>query len=319
MAEVKEVTSVSDAVDKSFLKKEKVYIKAVVNNGLNKYDREPGHMAYWISDGAFLSFALPRTPGIKDKLFPRGDAEQKFFESYLGSNLDPNSKDDTAFFNSKEGRVVIRKDDILFGKGIELDLAKPEDNIKFRILNLQREAYSASIVCPLGEEPIRRKDKLQIIGSAVDAKKETEKVNMLIKVANFVGSIQHKPEKLREFLQLLFWEGQESQSVSDDMSGHEAMRDINRLMIEPKYTVRMYKLIENEEEYNAKCFLFKGIQCAVFSKTGVNSYRIEGVNKSYSFVTILKELEDMKKNQDDVYILAKTKVDSLDKPKKGKE
>lgn len=317
MAEVKDGYGIKDAISKGYLDDKTVYIKAVIDSSVNKYNREPGHVAYWSMDGAVKSLVLPITPGIKEKLFKDLD-EQKFFESYFNMSLDPYDKTEKSFFQSKEGRVNIQKDPRLFAEGIPLDLSKPEDNIKFRILNLQCEAYSSRIVCPVNEEPIRKKDILRLVTEDTDAKKELDTTDELIKVAQFIGQIKDSEEKLREFLTLMFYERQENNSVDEAWDKTKILNRINKLVYEPSYRKTMYGMIGDMNKYEAKKFFYQGLRCGVFTKSGVNSYKIEGINKGYSFVSILEELESLRKSQDDVYILAKKKIDERNERNKKK-
>ena len=61
--EVKEVkkkyVTTSEAIEKGWLQRKKVYLKAVVDSGLGgAYNNDPSHIAFWAMEGAVKQFVL---------------------------------------------------------------------------------------------------------------------------------------------------------------------------------------------------------------------------------------------------------------------
>ena len=89
-----------------------------------------GHIAWFMMEGATVSFCLPRTQrGDLVDIFESKE-EREFFEKEIGVDL--NTKKDKSFF--EDFYVTVTKDPSLMHKGFKFNLNDPIDNLSYNFV-----------------------------------------------------------------------------------------------------------------------------------------------------------------------------------------
>lgn len=291
--------SVKEALNLGYLENRKVYLKAVLNNSGNQYDNDKSHVSYWRLDGTSLTYELPMMQGIKDKIFPRGDEQQKFFEDYMSRNLNVN--DPTSYWYTSEGKVRIHKDAVLFNQGMEFNLSNPNDYIRYRVLEACASNYINRNICPVGEEPLPMKDVLRLVDDGVDQKKIVDEVDRYKVVYMFLGSISQNEDKLREFMTIMNNERGERKAIPDEWVATKLLQEANNLINNSQYRDTACRLLLDKEDYAIKVFLYNAVRAGAIDKLGSNGYRLAGTTPVMDYKVMISELKTMKENQEDDY------------------
>jgi hypothetical protein len=304
----KKVMPIKEALNLGYLENRKVYLKAVLNNSGNKYDEDKNHVAFWRYEGTSLTYELPQLIGIKEVVFPMGDDQQAFFEVYMSKNL--NVDDINSYWFKAEGKVRVYKDQVLFNQGIEFDLSKPTDYLKYKVLQACSTNYINRNICPIGEEPLPQKDVLRLVDDGIDQKKAVDEVERFKTVYMFLGGISTNEEKLREFMNIMANERADSREIPENWVSAKLLKEAMSLIDNAQYRDLAYQLISDKENYVIRVLLYNAMKAGAIDKLGKNSYRISWIGQELGYKLMVEEIKQMKHLQDSDYIKLNERIDA---------
>lgn len=299
---------IKEALNLGYLENRKVYLKAVLNNSGNKYDEDKNHVAFWRYEGTSLTYELPQLIGIKEVVFPMGDDQQAFFEVYMSKNL--NVDDINSYWFKAEGKVRVYKDQVLFNQGIEFDLSKPTDYLKYKVLQACSTNYINRNICPIGEEPLPQKDVLRLVDDGIDQKKAVDEVERFKTVYMFLGGISTNEEKLREFMNIMANERADSREIPENWVSAKLLKEAMSLIDNAQYRDLAYQLISDKENYVIRVLLYNAMKAGAIDKLGKNSYRISWIGQELGYKLMVEEIKQMKHLQDSDYIKLNERIDA---------
>ena len=299
---------IKEALNLGYLENRKVYLKAVLNNSGNKYDEDQNHVAFWRYEGTSLTYELPQLIGIKEVVFPMGDDQQAFFEVYMSKNL--NVDDINSYWFKAEGKVRVYKDQVLFNQGIEFDLSKPTDYLKYKVLQACSTNYINRNICPIGEEPLPQKDVLRLVDDGIDQKKAVDEVERFKTVYMFLGGISTNEEKLREFMNIMANERADSREIPENWVSAKLLKEAMSLIDNAQYRDLAYQLISDKENYVIRVLLYNAMKAGAIDKLGKNSYRISWIGQELGYKLMVEEIKQMKHLQDSDYIKLNERIDA---------
>lgn len=279
-----------EAIKKGYLSRKKVYLKPVPRKG--KMVNDPAHSAYFMYEGAFVSFVLPTERKRKILVNPFKSTEEKeFFEKELDIDLNPYKKENN-FWSTF--RVKFQKDPTSMHTGVELDLSDPVDNLRWRVLNFCPE------VAPSWDERLSRPTyRFALVDESYEENKASQDMDEIEEMFSFYGEIKNSLLKMRNFLDVYFMETRQLKEAPLDADKSFLQKEIKNAMDEDK---KSFLRVIQDEDYEMKLFIVKCIRAGAIEKKGVNRYDVVGDVAGYKLPQLVNYLKKLKETTDDVYL-----------------
>lgn len=279
-----------EAIGKGFLLKKKVYLKPVARQG--KMVNDPAHTAFFMYDGAFIGFVLPSERNRPVLANPFSSTEEKeYFERELDVDLNPYKKQDNFW---KTFKVKFQKSPATMHNGVELDLADPIDNLRWKVLKLCPE------VAPSWEERERRPGyRFALVDEDYEGEKAGSELDLIEEMFTFYGTIKKSPVKMRDFLEIYFMTAKKLKEVPDDADALFMQKELKVVMETDKLG---FLEVSRDENYAMKLMISKAIRRGAIEKKGVNRYDIVGDTTNWSLIELVNYLKNLKETTDDVYL-----------------
>jgi len=294
-----------EAIESGILENKIVKLKPIPKGG--KMIKDPKHFGYFMFDGAFKNYVLPRSTksGSYPNIFKNGELE--FFNDILQTDLSFSKRKEN-FWDTYSVRVV--KDEKLMKKGLDFDLSDPYQNLDYRILK------HLKITAPSYDE--RENNPKYIWYMAEENEellyeaKETEKIE---EIWTFFGTLKNSKKKMIDLLSVYYAEKSKSNEVDTNATIEFFISEIRKLIKnDPNFVLQC----KNDDSYIVKAFIIDGVRCGAINKTGRNKYNIIGDTSNYDYIGLTKRIVDLKKNSDDDYIRIKEQITKYNKDNKSK-
>lgn len=291
--------STEEAIKKNYLSNKKVFLKPVTRRG-NKMITDPSHIGYFMWEGAKKSYCLPMDEhGILVNPF-ESEEEKEFFESLLDTDLNPRKRDNK-FWNTFY--VVISKTAEFMSKGKVFDLSDPLDNIRYRVLKLQRRE-----VAPNWDARFERPTyKFALVEEDYEEKEDNLELERMEAIFTFWGTIKSSTKKMKEFLGAYFMHKKINKEVGNDATEKFLVSEIQKIIKSDGEIV--HKLI-NDENLPIKYFILNAVKIGAIKKLGVGTYIIVGEEKEYNLEEIISHIKFLKESTDPIYLKMEAQVNN---------
>ena len=285
------IYTVKEALEKGYLVDKKVFLKPIPKRG-SAMIKDPSHIGYFMWEGAKKSFCLPADKyGVLVSPF-RSEEEGIYLSKLV--DVDLNIRKNTSNF-WHDFEVSVTKTPMFMNKGIELNLADPMDNIRWRILKLQRE------VAPDWDARFEKPSYMfAFVEDDYEEKVENAEMDRAETIYTYWGSIKNSPKKMREFLGTYLMEKRINKIISDNDTKEFLTSEIQKIIKNDSDTA--YRLIQ-DEDMSTKYMIFNLVQLGAIRKKGVGTYNIIGTDeKDLSFKDLVREIKFLKETTDPIYI-----------------
>jgi len=299
MSATKEIVATTEyGLKEGFLEDRKVILKPIPRGG--KMITDPQHTGYFMWEGASKQYCLPVNE-YDELVNPfKSEEEQLFFSSILDLDLNTHKKKDNFWH---EFYVKITKDAKLMSEGITYDLRDPKDNLRVRILQLQKDEIAS------GWD--NRFEKLTYKFALVDEdyqdESNTKEMDIAETVWTFWGGIKSSQKKMKEFLGVYWMTKKVLKSIPKDATKEFLTKEIKQIIDSDIKSV--YNIIKDSDA-DIKYFIFKGIQAGAIMKEGVNTYQIIGDDSQYSLVSFIDHIKFLKESTDPIYQKLEAQINS---------
>jgi hypothetical protein len=280
-----------------YLPNKKVYVKAIVRE--SSMVKDPKHIAWGGMEGTVSKYVIGRNEnGGMNNPF-KSDEEQEFFEMALNEkNLSVFGEN--PYWDTTHFKVI--KDAQLINAGIPFDMSNPKDSILIKILLTNEK------IAVLGWE---NRDNLPTYKYAVieEGHEEAEaakKANKEAKKGIFLGRLSDSTEQLKNFLNIYYSKTGKEIQVSDAMSKEALIAEVYKVMTNDEKT---FIELAEDKLYDVKVFIAKCIDRRVINKTGTYSYMITGIDRTFTYLQLVDEVEKLMLNKDPLYVKMLAMVD----------
>lgn len=243
----------------------KVTLMPVLRSGPMIKDKN--HVGFWKYDDTVDEFVLPLDKnGIPVYVF-ESDAEQKFFEDKLRTDLSVGKKEDN-FWSTFS--VNIKKDEGLLVRGISFDLGNPTDMLKVKVLRANKKKVADG----MEQKDKSPKVRYVLVEEGYHEKTQSKKASLNNKAYRFFSKVDGDAEEMYKFITLYYLQNNNASRPPKDASldKYRAMiQDIIDNDIEG-----FVKLVEDENR-DMKLMIWDGLVDNIIQK--------EGKNRSFQFVT----------------------------------
>ena len=285
-----------EAIRKGFLIKKKVFLKPVARQG--KMVNDPAHSAFFMYDGAFIGFVLPSERNRPVLANPFTSTEEKeYFEKELDVDLNPYKKQDNFW---KTFKVKFQKSPASMHNGVELDLADPIDNLRWKVLKLCPD------VAPSWEERETRPSyRFALVDEDYEGTKAGSELDLIEEMFTFYGTMKKSPVQMRNFLEIYFMETKKAKEVPEEADALFMQKEIKVVMETDK---EGFLKVARDEDYPLKLLILKAIKRGAIEKKGINRYDIVGDTANWTLVELVNYLKNLKETTDDVYLKLEAQV-----------
>lgn len=281
-----------------FLEDRKVILRPVTKpGGMNP----AGHDGEFMYSGTEVHFILPYNirKGRLETILNK--EEERFFEDLLDENLSIHAKKDN-FWNTFA--VKVRKDDKLMSHGIEFDLSDPIDNLRWRLLKLQK------YVAPSWKERFNRGEyQFALVDADEIVESKARMADKRKEAYMFLGKIDGSTAKMRNFLRVY------GQNPSENAKSDFLKAEIDKL-IDNKTTINDVLSIINDEDYDMKLFIEDAVDCGAMLKKE-RKYFLQGgdaINENDpSLKGTVDQMNIYKRDTDDIYLRIDTQIKNVKK------
>ena len=288
-----------EAIEKGWLSDKKIILKPLPRGG-KMGTENPAHIAHFMMDGCTRSFCLPRNQrGDLINIF-ESDEERDFFAKTLGIknlNISENGNFFEKFF------VHVTKDDSLLSLGESFDMSDPMDNLRIRIVKLDRQ------VAPSWEARNDRPAEYRwvIIDESEKLKNAEKEYDSLMEFWKYMGKNDETPKK-RQILSVYLNSINSSKKVAKDSS--KQLLDLEFSGISKNKSDReLFLDIVTNDKFHAKLIVLDALECGAIIKDGLDTYSFKDSDVTYTFNEIANVVSDWKESQDDKYYILKDKID----------
>jgi len=291
-----------EAINKGYLKNQKIILKPVPRAG--RMINDPAHKGYFMYEGAVVTFVLPKDS--RNALINpfESQEEQKFFEDELSQDLNIHKKTDNFWHTFK---VKFMKTPTTIKEGMSFNLSDPLDMLRVKVLRVQKQ------VAPSWEQRFQRPSySFALIGEDFEETEQNKELERTQKMFTFYGTIQNHPSKMKDFLDVFFMDNKQLKNVPSDASEKFLNAELMKIMKDqPDQFIR----VMDDDNYEMKAFIAKAIRVGAIEKRGINSYVIPGETIKWTLPEIVRHLEQLKENSDDVYLKIEAQINMDSKPK----
>ena len=301
---------IEEGLSKGYLVKKKVYIKPVDSSNpvvINKNDPRTKFMY----DDCKWGYMLGVNEGGHMVNPFESEEERKFFEKIWDRSLNHRDDTDKNYWSSKESIVYIEKSAELLAGRKFLDLAVPEDNLKYRILKSCKTDFATSKE-DYDMNPFRKfilvDEDFSINEGASRLKDETE-------VYIEIGKIRTSKTEMIRFLTLYYAMKRAGKIVPEDNNGEWYESEIAGILKKDFDTV---KRVLDDKDREIKSLISDGLLKGAVERVGAASYRLPGMSESYTMDRFISVVNDLKDSTDPLYLTLVAQVETK-KTRKPKE
>lgn len=306
--EVKDYRKIYDrnyGLDKGYLKKSKVFLRPIPERGMTALVKSQSHSSFFMHDGATFSTPLPQNErGNYPNIFKTSD-EQRFFETILDADLNPNKKVDNYWENFK---VKITKDSSFLQRGAEFDMSDPNEVIMVKVLE-----YCPIVSPTWGDRFSKVSYKFALVAEDHEETVATKKLDNNAKIYKYYGNIEHSIEEMRNFMEKYHNEKKEFKEIPTNIPEKNIKQMIEQAIDTDPATVLE---IINDPRADKKNIVVKGVRCGAIKKLGVNTYQLAGDDKPYSYSEFIDYLERLENITDDSYFRLTEQIRIAEEKKK---
>lgn len=286
------------AFKKGYLEEKTIILKPVPRGGKMVGLDKPTHINFFMANGARESFVIPLNKrGDRIDIFSSSE-EREFFEKEIQRTLNVN--DDNGYLATF--KVTVEKDEYLMDMGLEFDLSKPMDNIRYRVLKIQ------PTIAPSWEERYDDLYKWALVDKRKELAKEDEEFNALQKALIGVGSVESSESKLRKFLKIYYIETKSSKKIGNDYNLQTLRDDVRKIAKENPE--RFLSVFENPL-LETQMFTIDALEASAINKDGNNEYSFAGEDKTYQFRELVIRVDEEIKSQSDLFFKIKQQIQQL--------
>ncbi len=294
-----------EAVEKGFLQNKVVKLKPIFKEG--KMIKDKKHIGYFMFDGAFKNYTLPRNPKTNSYKQIFNEEELKFFSSALQTDLSFTRIDDNYWDTHT---IRIKKDESLMKHGISFDLSDPYQNLDFRIMKSLREtapSYKERFDSP--------KYRWYIAEENEELIHENKQMEELEAIYTFFGSIKGSKKKMIDLISVYNSEKASTKIIGIDSDIEWYRGEVRKIIKkDPSFIVQCM----NDEDYQIKAMVADGVRSGAINKPKRNVYNIIGDSSNYDFNGLVKRLNGLKANTDDEYFRIEAQIKDWKKQNKLK-
>jgi hypothetical protein len=283
-----ELTEKEYGIKEGILENKTVRLKPIVKEG--KMNRGPKHIGYFMFNGAFKNYVLPKdtkTGAFKPILTSK---EIKFFSEILQTDVSFNKKEDN-FWDKYSVRIV--KDENLMKNGLSFDLSDPYQNLDCRLMKALRktaESFETKKDSPVYTWYIAEENE--------ELKFEADKIGKTKDLWMFFGSIQNNKKKLIDILSVYNAEKSKTSQIDISASIEWFVKEVSKLITkEPDFVLRC----KNDDDYTIKAFIMDGVRAGAINKSGRNKYNLLGDSSNYDYIGLTKLVTALKEDSEDEY------------------
>lgn len=286
-------------IDRSnFLEDRTVILKPIIKPGSMN---GKGHDGEFMYTGTEVHYVLPyniQKGRLETILTPD---EQDFFENLLDLDLSIHKKEDNFWHSFK---IKIRKDEKLMTEGYSMNLNDPIDNLRWRVLKLQRHVAPS-----WGERFNRAEYQFALVGSEELTENRARIADKRKEAYMFLGKIDNSESKMRNFLRVY------GKAVSASATLGFMKGEIDKLIENPATIDGVLDVI-NDPNYEMKLFIDDAVECGALVKKGKKYYLQGGdpVNENDpSLEGTVRALNAYKRDTDDIYLRIDTQIKNANK------
>jgi hypothetical protein len=301
MAEVKATVKREEAIKKGWLQDRVLFLKPVKSNsgGLIK---DPSHTGYFMWEGAKVNFVLPYDKNGRICNPFTDEDERAYFEAVTGKNL--NQYDVNSWWFTKDAdhdtlKVEIEKTPTFMEIGIRIDLADPVDNLKWRILKLNKNLPIYGVAESPEEAAMARHFKFMLVEDGYTDKKNSDFMGEMQKVFTYWGSIQDNAAKMHNLLYVYYITKKSTHVVPADADKEYLTEKIKNILETDRKN--LLSVIE-DTEYDTKVWITKAIRVGAIDKKGVNAYIIVGENVTRTLEELIEWVRTLETDQDNTWL-----------------
>lgn len=292
-----------EAIKKGFLQNKKVRLKPILKSG--KMIKDPKHIGYFMFDGAFKNYPLPRNPKTGAYKPILNDEELEYFNQVLRSDLSFNKKEDNFW---EKYTVRVTKDENLLKYGIEFDLSDPWSNLDYRImkaLKITAPSYAVRFSNPKYKWYLAEENEELIIEA-----KEAEKTE---EIFTFFGTIKGSKNSLIDLLSVYYAEKSRSNTVDITATLEFFQSEVRKIIKnDPNF---IYECMM-DNDYKIKALITNAVRAGAINKSGRNKYNLLGESSNYDYIGLTKRLSRLKEETDDMYLQIVEQIDQFNKDNK---
>ena len=277
-----------EAIEKGILENRIVRLKPIVKEG--KMNRGPKHIGYFMFNGAFKNYVLPKDPRTGSFKPILTTEEIKFFSEELQEDLSFNKRVDN-FWDKYSVRIT--KDENLMMNGKAFDLSDTYQNLDYRIMKAIRktaESFEAKKDSPVFMWYIAKEnEELQF---------EADKIGKTKDLWMFFGSIQNNKKKLIDILSVYNAEKSKTAKIDINATLEFFVTEVSKLIAkDPEFVLRC----KNDDDYTIKAFIMDGVRAGAINKSDRNKYNLLGDSSNYDYIGLTKLVTRLKEDSEDEY------------------
>lgn len=291
---------IKEAIKEGILENKIVRLKPIKKAG--KMISDPKHYGYFMFNGAFKNYPLPRNPNTGAYKPILNEKELEYFNSELRDDLSFNRKENN-FWDKYAVRIV--KDEALMTQGKPFDLSDPWQNLDYRIM------MSLNVTAPSYAE--RNNNPKYIWYFAEENEElmlEAKKTAKTQEVWTFFGTIMNSKKKMIDLLSVYFAEKSRENEVDINKTNEWLTEEIKKVITkDPEFILDC----KENGDYEFKALITNAVRAGAIKKVGRNRYELEGDSVKYDFLGLVKLLKKLKDETDDDYLRIIKTVEEFDK------
>jgi len=277
------------AIKEGILEEKIVYLKPILKAG--KMIKDPKHIGYFMFDGAFKSYPLPRDRRTGSYKRVLNSTELEAFNEMLQEDLSFNKQKDNFW---DKFAVRIEKNESLMNTGKAFDLSKPWENLEYRVLKVNREVaedYKKRETSPSYRWYFAEAEDENIYKS-----KEAEKTQ---KIWTFFGTIQASKTRMSDLISVYYAQKNKSNIVDPNASKEWMKGEIHKIIErDPGFILETIE----DDNYDIKALIINAVKAGAIIKKGRNKYNIKGDGVDYDYLSLVNYISILKRNTEDEYL-----------------
>jgi hypothetical protein len=302
---IKEVQETKEEVFK--LPTGKVHVKPILRSGRWLPD---GHSGSFMYDHTSIGIQVPLNKDTGKLLNPLTKAEQTFFESKAGLDLEPG---DMNPYKRKDNywqdfTVFVRKSDsIVTDKTIlmTINLSDPLQYLQYKVLMLNTKP-DGGIVAPNWESRfLSGTYRVAVVHEGEQNKEKTRKADLMQEAYRYFGKIDNSEEEMFDFLTVYYLEKAKSKRPSTDWDKGTYKAEIQDLFDNDLKGV--VELIRDMDNYQYKLMVHRGLKINALRIMNNRIETADGVPLGNSLKQAVQWLKDSR-NQDE-YLRLKNQIE----------
>ena len=293
--------TIEEGLKLGYLKNNKVFLKPIPRNG--GIVNDINHMAYHSMDGAVREWCLPlKNIQTGELVNPFSSFEEKvFFEELTGYKLGVINTGIDNFWVTFKVSITVQKPQF-FSQCLELDLKDPMDMLRYKMLKIQDDICDS-----WDKKDLHPKYRYALVMDNYKDLTAITENDLNSKVWEFFGSVKRSPEQMTDFLDLYYFMKKQNKSTPIAATLEYFNKEFKNIIEVDKNT--MSKTIDRFEAVDnvVEMLIVRGIIYGSLTRTGINSYKIPGIDAEYTYTELIQALKDLKDIGDPVYL----KLDSV--------